>query len=77
MKMDIQEIAWKSLDWIYLVQDRDKWWALLNIPMHLWVLQCSGNFLANCWTVSFWRRRTFCGVSFSVAWLVVWLGWVA
>jgi len=48
MKMDIQEIAWKSLDWIYLVQDRDKWWALLNIPMHLWVLQCSGNFLANC-----------------------------
>jgi hypothetical protein len=24
MKMDIQKIAWKGLDWIYLVQVRDK-----------------------------------------------------
>jgi len=69
MKVDLQEIAWKDLDWIYLVQDRDKWWALLNILMNRWVSQSSGNFLANCWTVSFWKRHTFHGVRFSVAWL--------
>jgi len=42
MKMDLQEIAWKGLDWIYLVQDRDKWWAVLNILMHLWISQFLG-----------------------------------
>jgi hypothetical protein len=34
MKMDLQEIAWKDLDWIYLVQDRNRWWAVLNIVMN-------------------------------------------
>jgi hypothetical protein len=53
MKMDLQEIAWMGLDWIYLIQDRDRWWALLNILINLWVSQSSGNFLANHSTVSF------------------------
>jgi hypothetical protein len=35
--MDLQEVAWTGMDWIYLVQDRDKWWAVVNTLMNLWV----------------------------------------
>jgi len=27
-----------GIDWIELVQDRDKWWALVKAVMNLWVL---------------------------------------
>jgi hypothetical protein len=30
IKMNLKEIGWKSVEWIYLAQDRDKWWAVLN-----------------------------------------------
>jgi len=26
-----------GMDWIDLAQDRDRWWALLNVVMNLWV----------------------------------------
>jgi hypothetical protein len=26
-----------GMDWIELTQDRDKWWALVNAIMDLWV----------------------------------------
>jgi hypothetical protein len=26
-----------GLDWIDLAQDRDKWWAVVNMVMNLWV----------------------------------------
>jgi len=26
-----------SMDWIELAQDRDRWWALVNVVMDLWV----------------------------------------
>lgn len=29
--MDLKEIKWAGVDWINLVQDRDKWWALVNM----------------------------------------------
>jgi hypothetical protein len=35
--MDFQEMGWESMDWIDLVEDRDKWWALLNTVMNLLV----------------------------------------
>jgi hypothetical protein len=32
IKMDIEED-----DWVDLAQDRDRWWALVNAEMNLWV----------------------------------------
>jgi hypothetical protein len=35
--MDFREIGWEVVDGIHLTQDRDKWWALVNTVMNLWV----------------------------------------
>jgi hypothetical protein len=37
IKMDLREVGWGSMDWIDLVQDRDRWRALVNTVMNLWV----------------------------------------
>jgi hypothetical protein len=37
IKMDLLEINWDGADWIGLAQDRDKWKALVNAVMNLWV----------------------------------------
>jgi hypothetical protein len=36
--MDLREIGWGSVDWIQLAQDKDRWRALVNTVMNLWVL---------------------------------------
>jgi hypothetical protein len=33
--MDLREIGWGGMDWIYLAQDRDQWRALVNTVMNL------------------------------------------
>jgi hypothetical protein len=33
--MDLKEIRWEGVDWIYLAQYRVQWWALLNTVMNL------------------------------------------
>jgi hypothetical protein len=35
--MDLREIRWGGLDFIHLAQDRDLWWAVMNIVMNLQV----------------------------------------
>jgi hypothetical protein len=36
-KDESQEIGWGDVDWIDLTRDRDKWRALVNTVMNLWV----------------------------------------
>jgi hypothetical protein len=38
IKMDLSEIGWDGMDWIYLAQDRDQWKALVNTVMNFRVL---------------------------------------
>jgi hypothetical protein len=33
--MDLREIGWDGVDWIYMAQDRDKWRALVNTVLNL------------------------------------------
>ena len=35
IQMDLQEMGCRSVDWIELAQDRDRWWALVNAVMSL------------------------------------------
>ena len=34
-KMDLQEVEWGCMDWIYLAEDRDRWRALVSAVMNL------------------------------------------
>jgi len=37
IKMDPQEVGCRSMDWIELAQDKDRWLALVGAVMNLWV----------------------------------------
>jgi hypothetical protein len=37
INMDLLETGWGGVNWIGLVQDRDKWRALVNVVMKFWV----------------------------------------
>jgi hypothetical protein len=37
IKMDLQEVGWRGMDWIDMAQDRDRWWAIVSAVMNLWV----------------------------------------
>jgi hypothetical protein len=49
--VDLREIGWGNMNWIYLFQDRGKWRALVNTLMNLRVPWSFGNFLSNCTTM--------------------------
>jgi len=33
IKIDDKETTWDGVDWIVLLQGRDKWWGLVNTAM--------------------------------------------
>jgi hypothetical protein len=35
IKMDLKEMGWEGMDWIYMAQDRNKWQAVVNIIIYL------------------------------------------
>jgi len=35
--LDLQEAGSGGMEWIELVQDRDRWRTLVNVVMNLWV----------------------------------------
>jgi hypothetical protein len=37
IRMDLGEVGWGEVDWIGLAQDRNRWRALMNSAMNLWV----------------------------------------
>jgi hypothetical protein len=38
IKMDLQKVGWGGMYWIEMAQERDRWWALVNVVMNLRVL---------------------------------------
>jgi hypothetical protein len=38
IRMDLREIGLGGVDWIRLVQDRDRWRAVVSAVMNFWVL---------------------------------------
>jgi len=37
IKMDLQDVGWESINWIYLAQNRDRRQAFANEIMNFWV----------------------------------------
>jgi hypothetical protein len=33
--MYLNAIEWECVDWIYLTQDKDQWWAVVNMVMNV------------------------------------------
>jgi len=48
IKMNLREVG--GGDWMELVQDRDRWQALVNTVMNFRVPESAGNFLTSCRT---------------------------
>ena len=37
IRLDLQEVGCRYMDWIGLAQDRDSWWTLVSAVMNFWV----------------------------------------
>jgi len=45
-KMDLQKVGWGGMGWTDLVQDRDRWLALVKVVMNRLVSPIEGNFIS-------------------------------
>jgi len=34
IKVDPRNTEWEDMDWIYLAENRDHWWAVMNVVMN-------------------------------------------
>jgi hypothetical protein len=37
IKIDLQEVQWGGTDWIVVIQNTDRWQAVVNVVMNIWV----------------------------------------
>ena len=37
VEIDLREVGWRGVDWTDLARDRDRWQALVNTVMNVWV----------------------------------------
>jgi len=37
IKVDLQEVGWGAMDWTDLDHNRDRWPAVVNVVLNLWV----------------------------------------
>jgi hypothetical protein len=49
IRMNLREIGWRSVDWIQLAQDRDRWLAVVNTVMNLRVLAPRSSLVSLLW----------------------------
>jgi hypothetical protein len=35
IKIDLQEVGWRGMNWIGVAEDRDRWWALVKAVVNL------------------------------------------
>ena len=45
--MDLQEVGCGDMDWINLAHNKDRWQALVNAVINLWIPKKMGNFLTS------------------------------
>ena len=57
VRMDLQVVGCRYMDWIGLAQNRDRWRTLVSAVMNLRVPWNAGNFLTSCKPVSFSRLQ--------------------
>jgi hypothetical protein len=63
IKADLQEVRCGGRNCIELAEERDRWRALMNAVMNLWIPQYARNFLTSYKPVNFSRRNLLHGVS--------------
>jgi hypothetical protein len=44
IRMDFAEVGWGDVDWIGLGQDRNRWRALVNLVLNVWVPWNAGKY---------------------------------
>ena len=47
LKVDFKETGWEGRDWIHVVCDEYKWWAVVSTVIHasvIYICVCVGNF---------------------------------
>jgi hypothetical protein len=69
--MDLQEVGCEGMERIKLVQDRDRWGALVTAVMNIWAPQNAGYFLTTWKPVSSSTTLLYGVFSFSYLTLLV------